>query len=97
MLARINHFSNDNRKVTVTKLDIDDFGSVIPVRDLELRLPSNDDSVVQTLRNSTFVAIFTDSDMDEDNSTIVLANGISIEELNGEKEQTIQKVNEPRS
>lgn len=97
MLARINHFSNDNRKVTLTKLDIDDLGSVIPVRDLELRLPSNDDSVVQTLRNSTFVAIFTDSDMDEDNSTIVLANGISIEELNGEKEQTIQKVNEPRS
>ena len=96
MLAKVNRISHDNRNVMITKLDIDDFGSVIPIRDLELRLPADDDSVFQTLRNSPYAAIFTDSDNEEDGRTIVLAKGISAEELNTEKERTINKVNESK-
>ena len=95
MLARVNRISNDNREVIITRLDIDDFGSVVPIKELELRFPANDDSIVQTLRNSPYAAIFTDSD-DENGRTIVLANGISIEDLNREKERTIDKANESK-
>jgi hypothetical protein len=96
MLAKVNRISDDNRNVMITKLDIDDFGSVVPVRDLELQLPANDDSVAQTLRNSPYAAVFTDSDNEEDDGTIVLAKGISAEELNREKEKTIEKLNESK-
>ena len=96
MLARVSRISDDNRIVIVTKLDIDDFGSVVPIKELELRLPTDDDSVVQTLRNSSYAAIFTDGDNDENGCRIVLANGISTEELNREKERTIDKVNESK-
>jgi hypothetical protein len=93
VLAKVNHTSDDDRKVMVTKLDIDDLGSVVPVKELELCLPANDDSVVQTIKNSDYVAVFTDSRDEEDGDTIILARGISTEELNREKEKTIEKVN----
>jgi hypothetical protein len=96
MLARVNRISGDNRNVMITKLDIDDFGSIIPIKELELQLPSDDDSVVQTLRNSPYAAIFTESDDEENDHVIVLANAISTEELNKEKERTIDKVNESK-
>ena len=95
MLARVNRISNDNREVIITRLDIDDFGSVVPIKELELRFPANDDSIVQTLRNSPYAAIFTDRD-DENGRPLVLANGISIEDLNREKERTIDKANESK-
>jgi hypothetical protein len=96
MLARVNRISDDNRNVMITKLDIDDFGSIIPIKELELQLPPDDDSVVQTLRNSPYAAIFTESDDEENGHVIVLANAISTEELNKEKERTIDKVNESK-
>ena len=50
MLAKINDISKDS--VKATKLDIDDFGSVIPLRELDLKLPQDDDSVSETMRHS---------------------------------------------
>jgi hypothetical protein len=44
------------------------------------------------LQNSSYAAIFTQGDTDDNNSTIVLANGITIDELNKEKNKTIDKV-----
>jgi hypothetical protein len=41
MLVKVNDIRENS--VRVTKLDIDDFGSVIPLRELELRLPQDDD------------------------------------------------------
>jgi len=96
MLARVNRLSDDNKNVVITKLDIDDFGSVVPVRELELQLPLNDDSVIQTLRNSHYAAIFTANDDDENGSTIILANSITVEELNRDKEKTIERVVESK-
>lgn len=84
----------ENQYVKVTLLDIDDLGSIIPLKELELRLPSNDESVVKTLRSSRYAAIFTERDNDkEGGDTITVANGITEEELNKEKEKTIDKVN----
>lgn len=79
--------------VRVTKLDIDDFGSIIPLKEFELRLPPNDESIAKTLRINAYAAVFTDDNNEERGSTIILANSITQEELNKEKEKTIDKVN----
>ncbi len=90
MLAKINDISKDN--VKVTKLDIDDFGSVIPLRELNLKLPQDDDSVSETLRHSSYAILFTKEDSEDDGSTIILARAVTTEELNEEKERTMQAV-----
>jgi hypothetical protein len=95
MLVKINSINVDENKVKVTKLDIDDYGSIIPIKELELKIPSHDnDSIIQTLKNSSYAAIFTEGNVDDNNSAIVLANGMTIDELNKEKRKTIDKVEE---
>ena len=49
-------------------------------------------SIIQTLQNSSYAAIFTEGNIDDNNSTIILANGITVNELNREKSKTIDKV-----
>jgi hypothetical protein len=44
------------------------------------------------LQNSSYAAIFTEGNTDDDNSTIILANGITIDELDKEKNKTIDRV-----
>ena len=90
MLVKINDTSENN--VKVTKLDIDDFGSVVPLRDLDLKLPQDDDSISQTLRHSSFAILFTKEDSEDDGSTVILAKGVTTEELNKEKERTVQAI-----
>jgi hypothetical protein len=90
MLAKINDISKDS--VKATKLDIDDFGSVIPLRELDLKLPQYDDSVSETLRHSSYAIIFTKDDGEDDGSTIILARSVTTEELNDEKQRTIEAV-----
>ena len=74
------------RLVNVTILDIDDYGVVIPIELKVFRV--EDDAVLQTLKNSTHAAIFT-GDNDE---IIILASGISKDELNKEKTKTVNAV-----
>ena len=92
MLVRVNNIDIDKKKVKVTKLDIDDYGSIIPLKELELNVLLHDDSIIQTLKNSSYAAIFTEGNVDDNNSTIVLANGMTLDELNKEKSKTIDKV-----
>ena len=92
MLVKVNYIDIDRNKVRVSKLDIDDYGSVIALKELELKIPANDNSIIQTLQNSSYAAIFTQGDTDDNDSTIILANGITIDELNKEKNKTIDKV-----
>jgi hypothetical protein len=94
MLVKINDSNRNN--VKVTKLDIDDFGSVIPLRELDLKLPQDDDSVRQTLRPSSYAIVFTKDDSEVDGSTIILAKGVTTEELNNEKERTVRAVQDKR-
>jgi len=79
-------------KIKVVELDIDNYGSVIPVRELELSLPE-DDSVIKILSSSKYAAIFTEGGTDKGGRTIILANSISLDELNEEKKRAIDKVN----
>ena len=90
MLVKVNNIRGNN--VRVTKLDIDNFGSVIPLRELVLELPQDDDSVSQILRHSVYAILFTADDREEDGSTIILARSMTTEELNEEKERTIRAI-----
>ena len=91
MLVKVNSIDSIKNKVKVTHLDIDDYGSVIPLKELELNIPADDDSIIQTLKNSSYAAIFTEDCIEENTSIIILANGMTIEELNKEKSKTIDK------
>ena len=91
MLVKVNSIDAIKNKVKVTQLDIDDYGSVIPLRDLELNIPA-DESVIQTLKNSSYAAIFTEGNIGENSSTIILASGMTVDELNKEKSKTIDRV-----
>jgi hypothetical protein len=88
MLVKVNNIDASKNKVKVTKLDIDDYGSIIPLEELELKLPQDDNSIIQILENSSYAAIFTEGNID-DNNTIVLANAMTVDELNKEKSKTI--------
>lgn len=90
MLVKIEEIKEN--KIKVVELDIDNYGSVIPVRELELSLPE-DDSVIKILSSSKYAAIFTEGGSDMDGRTIILANSISLDELNEEKKRAIDKVN----
>jgi hypothetical protein len=93
MLVKVNHVDISGKKVKVTQLDIDDYGSIIPLNELELNVSPDDDSLIQTLKNCSYAAIFTGYDVgDSNNNNIILANGITIDELNKEKSKTIDKV-----
>jgi hypothetical protein len=91
MLVKVNSIDTIKNKVKVTQLDIDDYGSVIPLKDLELNIPA-DESVIQTLKNSSYAAIFTEGNIEENSSTIILASGMTVDELNKEKSKTIDRV-----
>ena len=91
MLVKVNSIDPIKNKVKVTQLDIDDYGSVIPLKDLELNIPA-DGSVIQTLKNSSYAAIFTEGNIEENSSTIILASGMTVDELNKEKSKTTDRV-----
>jgi hypothetical protein len=57
MLVKVNDISGNS--VRVTKLDIDDFGSVIPLSEIELKLPHDDESGRETLRECLYAILFT--------------------------------------
>ncbi len=82
----------EGNKIRVVELDIDNYGSVIPLRELELNLPE-DDSVIKVLSSTQYAAIFTEGEIDEGANTIILANSVSLDELNEEKKRAIDAMN----
>ena len=90
MLVKVDKIIEGN-KIKVVELDIDNYGSVIPLRELELKLPE-DDSVIKVLSSTEYAAIFTEGEIDEC-ATIILANSVSIDELNEEKKRAIDTMN----
>jgi hypothetical protein len=91
LLVKVNSIDIIKKKIKVIQLDIDDFGSVIPLKELELNISGDDESVIQTLKNASYAAIFTEDNIEDNNSTIILANAMTIDELNKEKSKTISK------
>jgi hypothetical protein len=94
MLIKVKDINISEYKIKATKLDIDDYGSIIPLKDLELKVSADNDSIIQTLKNSSYAAVFTQGDDidDDNNGIIILANGMTIDELNKEKSKTVDKV-----
>lgn len=92
MLVKVNKICKEEKRVQVTLLDIDDLGSIIPVRELYLRISPSDGSIAETLINSPYAAIFTEGNNNEDNGIIVIANAITLDEINREKTKTIDRV-----
>lgn len=90
MLVKVDKTIEGN-KIKVVELDIDNYGSVIPLRELELKLPE-DDSVIKVLSSTEYAAIFTGGEIDE-GATIILANSVSLDELNEEKKRAIDAMN----
>ena len=95
MLVKVNRIINRD-KVSVTKLDIDDNGSIKALEDLELNLPATDDSIIKILKSSSYAAIFTSGSTttttikdDENKSTIIIANAMTAEELALEQRKTL--------
>src|SRR5215472_10305118 len=68
MLVKINSIDTDNNKVKLTHLDIDDHGSLIPLEELELCISANDDSIIQALKNHSYACVFTEGNIDDNNS-----------------------------
>lgn len=91
LLVKVNKIMKEN-KIRVVELDIDDYGSVIPLRELELKFPE-DDSVIKVLSSTEYAAIFTEGEIDEGADTIILANSVSLDELNEEKKRAIDALN----
>jgi hypothetical protein len=73
MLVKVKSIDIIKNKVKGTQLDIDDYGSVIPLKELEFNVPADDDSIIQTLKNSSYAAIFTEDSIEDNNSIIILA------------------------
>ena len=92
MLVKVNHIYEAENKVNVTLLDIDDLGSVVPMKDLVFNLPPHDDSIINILKTSNHVIIVTE-DIDN-NRTIISAINLTDEELNDEKERMIKAAND---
>ena len=95
MLVKVNRIINRD-KVSVTKLDIDDNGSIKALEDLELNLPATDDSIIEILKSSSYAAIFTSGSTttttikdDENKTTIIIANAMTAEELALEQRKTV--------
>ena len=74
----------------VTRLDIDDYGSVIPLEELELKLPSNDNSFIETLKNSQYAILSIQESLERNGSIITSAETMTLDELNKEKQKTIE-------
>ena len=97
VLVKIDEISDVELKVKATLLDIDDLGSVVPIKDLELNLPSHDESVINILKASTHVIIFTNDPPIGSNPTIISAINLTDDELNHEKENMIKVANDKKN
>jgi hypothetical protein len=98
MLAKITSYTDNI--VTVTQLDIDEYGSIIPVGDVELLFAQNNRNVYELLKKSTYAAIFTEKDLNKEGSldlsldvklnNIILVIPMTLDELNDEKKKVIE-------
>jgi hypothetical protein len=90
MLVKVNGIHNNNKMVNVTRLDIDDYGSVIPLEELKLQLPTNDNSVIEILKNSQYAVLTIEESLEENGNIITSAKTMTLDELNREKQKTIE-------
>ena len=90
MLVKVDSIDEAEHKIKVTVLDIDELGSVVPLRVLSLSILPGDDSIVDLLKASSHVIIFTECHSNEEHPTVISAINLTDDELNDEKEKMIR-------
>jgi hypothetical protein len=68
----------------VMLVKVNSIDTVIPLKELELNIPGYDESVIQILKNSSYSAVFTEGNIEENNA-------MTMDELYKEKSKTIDK------
>jgi hypothetical protein len=105
MLAKITSFTKN--MVRVTQLDIDEYGSIIPVGEVELLFSPHKANLYELLKNSTYAAIFTEKDLynkesgnsllDGKLNNIILVIPMTLDELNDEKKKVLESTERSRN
>ena len=90
MLVKVNGIHNNNKMMKVTRLDIVDDGSVITLEVLVFQLPSNDNSVIEILKNSQYAVLSLQESLEKNGNIITSAETMTLDELNKEKQKTIE-------
>jgi hypothetical protein len=99
MLAKITSYTKNI--VRGTELDIDEYGTIIPLGDFELTFSSNNSDIYELIKNSTYAAIFTKKDVNteggslisqlgEKSNNIIVVIPMTLDELNDEKKKVIE-------
>lgn len=98
MLAKITSYTKNI--VRGTELDIDEYGSLIPLGEFELTFSTDNRDIYELIKNSTYAAIFTKKDVnnqgslishiDEKSNNILLVIPMTLDELNDEKKNVIE-------
>ncbi len=98
MLANITSYTKNI--VRGTQLDIDDYGTIIPVGDFELTFSANNRILYELIKSSTYAVIFTkkdlhhvgslDSTLDEKSNHIIMVIPMTLDDLNDEKKKVIE-------
>ena len=98
MLAKITSYTKNI--VRGTELDIDEYGTIIPLGDFELTFSTDNRDIYELIKNSAYAAIFTKKDVnnpgslishiDEKSNNILLVIPITLDELNDEKKNVIE-------
>ena len=98
MLAKITSYTKNI--VRGTELDIDEYGTIIPLGDFELTFSTNNRDIYELIKNSTYAAIFTKKDVnnegslvspiDENSNNIIVVIPMTLDELNDEKKNVIE-------
>src|ERR687892_2938107 len=96
MLVKINRIYNEDKMINVTRLDIDDYGSVIPLEEVELQLPHDNSSVIEILKNSQYAVLSIQEDSKRNSNIVTSAEIMTLDELDKEKQKTIEAAADKR-
>jgi hypothetical protein len=96
MLVKVNRIYNEDKMINVTRLDIDDYGSVIPLEEVELQLPHDNSSVIEILKNSQYAVLSIQEDSKRNSNIVTSAEIMTLDELDKEKQKTIEAASDKR-
>lgn len=96
MLVKVNRIYNGDKMINVTRLDIDDYGSVIPLEEVELQLPHDNSPVIEILKNSQYAVLSIQEDSKRNSNIVTSAETMTLDELDKEKQKTIEATADKR-
>jgi hypothetical protein len=89
MQVKVDSIHNTEKFINITKLDIDDYGTMILLVELEFKLLLNDDHN-RNRKISQYAILSVQEDLEENDSTINSAETMTRDELNKERQKIIE-------